>query len=139
MRDTLNCRVSSLDQFRPAQLAQLLPIFSEDVQRIAVFEVLEDKEAIAEFRAEIPRELSCPDNVAIVPEAIECNEALARNLEAFRRGSICRCKSLQNTLTRSRRQHLPFDVLEPSEILIGKISVVDLGFAHCFPEKPQIE
>jgi hypothetical protein len=84
MRNALNCRVSSLDQFRPAQLAQLLPIFFEDVQRVAVFEVLKDDEAMTELRAEIPGKPSSPHDVTIVPEPIKNPEALAGNLESFR-------------------------------------------------------
>ena len=75
----MDLRITSTDQFRPAKLAKLFPIFLEYIKSVSIFEVFERDETLAEFCAEIVRKPSCSYNEAIMTEPFEGSKAFTRH------------------------------------------------------------
>src|SRR5690606_16181111 len=102
VRHAMYGRIASLDQFGPAELSKLFPVFLEHVEGVPVFKVLEGHESLTEPRAEVARELAFPHDVSVMSESIEHQEPFACHCQPFPVRGFLRGEMGEHAIRRSQ-------------------------------------
>ena len=102
MRDPVDRWITSPDQLGSAKLRESLPIFFENVKRIAVLEIFKCYQAVSEPRSKVTSEPTRADDEAVVIEPIEQAEPFGGHLQSFGISLFPARETVQDPLCRTR-------------------------------------
>lgn len=99
--------ITSSNQFGPAKLRQPLPILFENVERIAIFKVLERNDATTELSTEVSGKPAPAGDKPIVVKPVENAQPLRRNLQTCGIYLLVGTKTGENPLCRALWKQFP--------------------------------
>ena len=133
MRNTVHRSITSPDQFCSARLGELLAVLLEHIERVSVFEVFQNHQALAKPRAEVARKPAGPNDEPVMAEPVERFEPFARERQLGWINWLSHFQMSKHPPSRTRRQKFPVDLPYPRKFVAAEVCIKEVGTRDLLP------